>query len=82
MIYQCSFLIMFSFVLCFLGGDEWKLVAEKLGMTPQEIRYLDKRVLNPADAMIGHIANLYVITVEDLYDLLVHCELPVMADIL
>lgn len=58
------------------------MVAERLGMTAAEIRFLDKRLLNPADAMIGHIANLFVITVGDLYDLLVDCELPVMADVL
>ncbi len=58
------------------------MVAERLGMTSAEIRFLDKRLLNPADAMIGHVANLYFITVGDLYDLLVDCELPVMADVL
>ncbi|KAL9958601.1 hypothetical protein ACROYT_G035639 [Oculina patagonica] len=64
------------------GGDEWKMVAERLGMTSAEIRFLDKRLLNPADAMIGHVANLCAITVGDLYELLVDCGLPVMADVL
>ena len=29
------------------GGEEWKNVAEKLGLTSTEICYLDKRTLNP-----------------------------------
>ncbi|XP_078354091.1 uncharacterized protein LOC144638729 isoform X2 [Oculina patagonica] len=65
------------------GRDEWKLVAENLGLTPEEILFLDKRTLNPAEAMLNHAANLHnSITVGNLYDLLVDCELPVMADIL
>lgn len=64
-----------------IGGDEWQLVAEKLGLTPEEIRFLDKRTLNPADAMLGYIASRYNITVGQLYELLnVQCGLPVIAD--
>ena len=66
----------------FKGRDEWKLVAERLGLTSEEINFLDKRTLNAADAMLGYVAQLHSITVGDLYDLLVDCELPVMADIL
>ena len=25
-----------------VGGEEWKLVAEELGLSPREIRYIDK----------------------------------------
>ncbi|KAJ7375436.1 hypothetical protein OS493_002203, partial [Desmophyllum pertusum] len=65
------------------GGDEWKPFAERLGLTPAEIRYLDKRVLNPCDAALAHSRNQgYISSVGDLYDTLVDCELPLIADLL
>lgn len=64
------------------GGDEWKIFAEKLRLTPEEIRFLDHRILNPADAALGYIAQKYQITVGDLYYLLTECGLPVVADLL
>lgn len=63
-----------------VGLDEWKLFAEKLGLTPEEIRFLDQRTLNPVDATLNHIAQRCSLTVGDLYDLLNDCELPVIAD--
>lgn len=71
---------MFDFV-CVVGGDEWKLVAEALGLTPQEIRFLDNRTLNPLDAALAFVAKQRDITVGDLYDLLCECGLPVIADL-
>ena len=68
-------------VLC-PGGDDWKVVAEALGLTPQEIRYLDKRTLNPLDAALAFIANRRHITVGELYDLLYERGFPVIADLL
>ena len=65
-----------------VGLDEWKLFAEKLGLTPEEIRFLDQRTLNPADAALSYIAQKYRITVGDLYHLLTECGLPVVADLL
>ena len=62
--------------------DEWKQVAEKLGLTPDEIQFLDVRTLNPVDAMLHHVTSQFRVTVGDLYDVLITCELPVMADIL
>ena len=35
----------------FVGGEEWKLVAEELGLSAREIRYIDKRVMNPCEAV-------------------------------
>ena len=71
---------MFDFV-CVVGGDEWKLVAEALGLTPHEIRFLNNRTLNPLDAALAFIAKQRDITVGDLYDLLSECGLPVVADL-
>ncbi|KAL9975392.1 hypothetical protein ACROYT_G012549 [Oculina patagonica] len=62
------------------GGDEWKQVAEKLGLNAEEIRFLDKRTRNPAEDALGFIASRCNITVGHLYDLLNDCDLPVMAD--
>ncbi|XP_078377175.1 uncharacterized protein LOC144660431 isoform X2 [Oculina patagonica] len=65
------------------GRDDWKLFAERIGLSPAEILYLDKRVLNPCDAALAHSRNQgYIASVGDLYDALVDCELPVMADLL
>ena len=52
-------------------------------MSPAEILYLDKRVMNPCDAALAFARNQgYVRNVGELYDKLVECDLPVMADLL
>ena len=66
--------------LCFTGGDEWRVVAEKLGLSPKQIRFLEKRTLNPCDAVLAFISRRYSISVGELYDLLNECGLPVVAD--
>ena len=66
-----------------LGGEEWMSLAEKLGLTPAEIRFLDKRILNPCDAaLVRARKQRLILNVGDLYDRLVECELPRLADIL
>ena len=58
-------------------------LAEKLGLTPAEIRFLDNRVLNPCDAALVHARKQrLILNVGYLYDRLVECELPRLADIL
>ncbi|XP_068677290.1 uncharacterized protein [Montipora foliosa] len=64
------------------GGEEWKDVAEKLGLSPKEIRYLDKRIHNPCDAALAFISQRRHITVDDLYNVLTECGYPVLADTL
>ena len=64
------------------GGDEWKLLAEKLGMSYDEIRVLDKRTLNPCDVALNLVANSRHLNVGEVYDILVECELPGSADLL
>ena len=65
------------------GGDEWKPFAERLGLSAAEIRFLDKRVLNPCDAALAYSRDQrYIKSVGDLYDELVACELPLIADLL
>ena len=68
--------------VCVVGGPEWKEVAEELGLSPAEIRYLDNRTLNPCDAALAFIANQRYISVGHLYDMLSKCGYPVIADLL
>ena len=59
------------------------VLAESLGLTPAEIKFLDKRVLNPCDAALDRARKKKLIQrVGDLYDRLVDCELPCFADLL
>ena len=64
------------------GAEDWKRVAEKLGLRPHEIRYLDKRIPNPAEAVLCCVAQQNGLTTGNLYDVLTDCELPMLADIL
>lgn len=70
------------FSLVLVGGDEWKVVAESLGLTPREIRFLDNRTLNPCDAALSFIANQRPTSVGGLYDVLNDCGFPIIADLL
>lgn len=67
---------------CYLGYDDWMLFAERLGLTPEEIRFLDKRTLDPAAAALSYVSKQRIISVGLLYDLLNETELPLLADFL
>ena len=69
-------------MLIFVGRDDWELFAEKLRLTPAEIRFLDKRTMNQVLEVLIVAAKRYLITVGDLYDVLKDCGLPIIADIL
>ena len=69
-------------VLILLGLDDWELFAEKLGLTPEEIRFLDKRTRNQVLEVLIFATQKYIITVGDLYDVLKDCGLPIIADFL
>lgn len=60
------------------GGDEWKLVAERIGFNQAYIRCFDNRFRNPLEAAL----SCCDLTVGQLYDILVECGLPVLADFL
>ena len=64
------------------GGDEWKLLAERLGFSQIEIRFLDKRVMNPSDVVLGAVGKHRHLSVGEIYDTLVDCELPAVADLM
>lgn len=66
----------------FSGGEEWKILAEKLGLSPAEIRFLDKRTMNPCIELLSYIRSQRFIDVGTLYDALVECGFPVWADML
>ena len=65
---------------CVAGGEEWKLVADNLGLNSDEIRFLDNRTRNPADAVLSYTANGRYLSVGELYDVLNDCDLSVLAD--
>lgn len=64
------------------GGDEWKLLAERLGLSAVEICYLDKRTINPCLEALMHSRRQRFIDVGYLYDTLVEFEKPMLADLL
>ena len=66
----------------FTGGEDWKVVAERMGFTAPEIRYLDHRTRNPFEAALTHCIQMNPMKVDDLYDILTECGMPVLADIL
>ena len=68
--------------ICIAGGEEWKVVAERLGLNAKEIRYLDVRMRNPCDAALSVVSQRHSMNVDDLYDVLTECGMPVLADIL
>ena len=68
--------------VCLVGGEEWKFVAERMGFTAPEIRYLDHRTRNPFEAALTHYIQRNPMNVDDLYDILTECGMPVLADIL
>ena len=70
------------FTFSVLGRDEWKLLAERLGLSQIDIDFLDKRVRNPCDVVLGIVGNYRHLSVGEVYDTLVECELPAIADIM
>ena len=69
-------------MIILVGRDDWELFAEKLGLTPAEIRFLDKRTRNQVLEVLIFDSQKYLITVGDLYDVLKDCGLPAIADFL
>ncbi|PFX12864.1 putative serine/threonine-protein kinase pats1 [Stylophora pistillata] len=61
------------------GGDEWKIVAEKLGFQDSHIRCLDNRFKNPFAVILE---NCSMMCVGQLYNVLVDCGFPLIADLL
>ena len=70
------------YIFIVVGGDEWKLLAERLGFSQIEIRFLDKRVMNPSDVILGAVGKHRHLSVGEIYDTLVDCELPAIADLM
>ncbi len=61
-------------------------VAERLGLTPALIRYLEMRCQNPRhnpfNYVVGYIRSKQYLNVGQLYDVLVDCGFPIFADLL
>lgn len=58
------------------------MVADRLGLTPAQIRFLDRRYHNPFKKVLSRTWNKRCWTVGQLYDILVDCEFPMLADLL
>ena len=58
------------------------MIAERLGLTAEEIRFLDQRTLDPAAAALSYVSKQRIISVGLLYDLLNESGLPLLADFL
>ena len=65
-----------------VGKDDWERFADKLGLTPAEIRFLGKRTMNPVLGVLIFASQKYLLTVGDPNDILKDCGLPVIADFL
>ena len=70
------------FSLGFSADDSWKLLAERLGVGMDNIRFYDRRKENPVDALLRDWELKEGSTVGNLYDYLVKLELPVIAEYL
>lgn len=67
-------------IVFFVGGDEWMLLAERMGLNSERIRFLDRRYPNPAGALLDYVGERSDMTVGNLYDLFNECGLPGLAD--
>ena len=56
------------------------MIAERLGLTPEEIRFIDNRIFNTADVVLSYVSEKRIISVGLLYDLLNESGLPMLAD--
>ena len=56
------------------------MVAERLGLNAERIRFLDKRYTNPAGVLLDYVGELSEMTVGILYDVFNECGLPGLAD--
>ena len=70
------------YMFFYVGEDEWKSLAERLGFSQIEIRFLDKRVVNPTDVVLSAVAKHRHLSVGEIYDTLVESGLPAIADLL
>ncbi|XP_058969660.2 uncharacterized protein [Pocillopora verrucosa] len=65
------------------ANDNWKALAEKLGLDNTTIQYLDnRRIENPADEVLRNWEVKAHSTVGKLYDILVELDYPIIADYL
>ena len=76
------FLMDVHFVCITVTDWQWKLVAERLGLRANEIKFLDMRYPNPSEAALTFVAQYHGMNVDYLYDVLTECGMPALADIL
>ncbi|XP_068724936.1 uncharacterized protein [Montipora capricornis] len=65
-----------------LTVTDWQVVAERVGLRANEIKFLDMRYPNPSEAALTFVAQYHGMNVDYLYDVLTECGMPMLADIL
>ena len=66
----------------FVLATDWQVVAKRLGLSANEIAFLDMRYPNPSEAALTFAAQYRGMNVNDLYDVLTECGMPALADTL
>ena len=66
----------------YVSVTDWHVLAERLDLTANEIKFLDARYRNPSEALLTFVAQRDGMNVDDLYDVLTECGMPALADIL
>ena len=69
-------------MLLYVVRGRWKLLADRLGFSEIEMCFLDERFVNPSDVVLCAVAKHRHLSVGEIYDTLVKCELPVIADLM
>ena len=69
-------------MLLYVVRGRWKLLAERLDFSQIDMCFLDERVTNPSDVVLGLVAKHRHLSVGEIYDTLVDLELPVIADLM
>ena len=69
-------------IFLYVVRERWKPLAEKLGLSKIEIHFLDEKVPNPSHFVFREVAKHRHLSVGEIYDTLVDCELPVVADLM
>ena len=63
-------------------NDNWKALADRLGLDNTQISYFNGRFTNPADEVLKFWEVKAASTVGTLYDILVNLKFPYIADCL
>jgi hypothetical protein len=69
----------FDCIFPLLGSDTWKRIAGELGIPNTRFDYYD-RMKNPVEGLLDDACKKRLLTVGELYDILVKCDANAVAD--